>query len=107
MGLFNALQIFIIMKTKICIKCKCEKQLFEFPQRKDSIDGRRNECKVCRKPVKSNKKYDYGKDYFKQHSKKYREANPKSKERLEENVAVLKEFTSNLEAMLNGRIVVN
>jgi len=76
LGLFNALQIFIIMKTKICIKCKCEKQLFEFPKRKDSIDGRRNECKVCRKPVKSNKKYDYGKDYFKQHSKKYREANP-------------------------------
>ncbi|MGX0208813.1 hypothetical protein [Staphylococcus epidermidis] len=34
-------------------------------------------------------------------------ANPKSKERLEENVALLKEFTSNLEAMINGRIVVN
>src|SRR5699024_8010562 len=34
-------------------------------------------------------------------------ANTKSKERLEENVALLKEFTSNLEAMLNGRIVVN
>ena len=34
-------------------------------------------------------------------------ANPKSKERLEENVALLKEFTSNLEAMLNGRVIVN
>lgn len=34
-------------------------------------------------------------------------ANPKSKERLQENIALLKEFTSNLEAMLNGRIVVN
>ena len=34
-------------------------------------------------------------------------ANPKSKERLEENVALLKEFTSNLEAVLNGRIIVN
>jgi len=34
-------------------------------------------------------------------------ANPKSKERLQENVALLKEFTTNLEAMLNGRIVVN
>ncbi|RIL71331.1 DUF3102 domain-containing protein [Staphylococcus devriesei] len=34
-------------------------------------------------------------------------ANPKSKERLQENVALLKEFTNNLEAMLNGRIVVN
>lgn len=34
-------------------------------------------------------------------------ANPKSKERLKENVVLLKEFTSNLEAMLNGRIVVN
>ncbi|KFE40775.1 DUF3102 domain-containing protein [Staphylococcus agnetis] len=34
-------------------------------------------------------------------------ANPKSKERLQENVELLKEFTSNLEAMLNGRIVVN
>ena len=34
-------------------------------------------------------------------------ANPKSKERLQENVVLLKEFTSNLEAMLNGRIVIN
>ncbi|MBE7320193.1 DUF3102 domain-containing protein [Staphylococcus epidermidis] len=34
-------------------------------------------------------------------------ANPRSKERLQENVALLKEFTTNLEAMLNGRIVVN
>ncbi|MCO4347474.1 hypothetical protein [Staphylococcus agnetis] len=34
-------------------------------------------------------------------------ANPKSKERLQENVALLKEFTTNLEAMLNGRIIVN
>lgn len=34
-------------------------------------------------------------------------ANSKSKERLQENVALLKEFTTNLEAMLNGRIVVN
>ncbi|UXS57031.1 hypothetical protein [Staphylococcus delphini] len=33
-------------------------------------------------------------------------ANPKSKERLQENVALLKEFTSNLEAMISGRIVV-
>lgn len=34
-------------------------------------------------------------------------ANTKSKERLQENVALLKEFTTYLEAMLNGRIVVN
>lgn len=34
-------------------------------------------------------------------------ANTKSKERLQENVALLKEFTTNLEAMLNGRIIVN
>src|SRR5699024_234265 len=34
-------------------------------------------------------------------------ANPKSKERLEENVALLKEFTSNLEEVLNGRIIIN
>ncbi|MEW4384704.1 hypothetical protein AB1I56_10625 [Staphylococcus epidermidis] len=34
-------------------------------------------------------------------------ANSKSKERLQENVALLKEFTTNLEEMLNGRIVVN
>ena len=34
-------------------------------------------------------------------------ANPKSKERLEENVSLLKEFTSNLEAVLNGRIVID
>lgn len=34
-------------------------------------------------------------------------ANTKSKQRLQENVALLKEFTTNLEAMLNGRIVLN
>lgn len=36
------------MKTKICIKCKKEKKIYDFHVRNDSTDGFRNECKKCR-----------------------------------------------------------
>ena len=36
-----------MIKTKICTKCKEEKELFEFYVRKDSVNGFRNECKQC------------------------------------------------------------
>jgi hypothetical protein len=35
-------------KVKVCRKCKIEKWLNEFYKRKDSKDGRGNECKQCR-----------------------------------------------------------
>lgn len=35
------------MLTKICSKCKLEKTISDFPKRKTSPDGFRNECKKC------------------------------------------------------------
>ena len=35
------------MKTKICSKCKQEKDIILFSKRKDSKDGYRNICKEC------------------------------------------------------------
>jgi len=32
---------------KICIKCEIEKDLSDFSNRKDSPDGKRNDCKLC------------------------------------------------------------
>lgn len=39
------------MNTKICTKCGIEKELIEFNTRKDSKDGYRNECKLCKNRV--------------------------------------------------------
>jgi hypothetical protein len=33
--------------TKTCVKCNIEKDFSEFPKRKDSKDGYRNDCKLC------------------------------------------------------------
>jgi len=41
---------------KLCVSCKAEKPLSEFYKRKDSPDGYRNDCKVCRS-ARSLKKY--------------------------------------------------
>ena len=41
---------------KLCVSCKAEKPLSEFYKRKDSPDGYRNDCKVCRS-ARSIKKY--------------------------------------------------
>ena len=35
-------------ETKICIKCNIEKPLLEFPKRKNSKNGYRNDCKICK-----------------------------------------------------------
>lgn len=33
---------------KTCTKCKIEKPLDQFPNRKESPDGKRNDCKLCK-----------------------------------------------------------
>ena len=38
---------YIDSHNKICIHCGEEKNINEFPNRKDSIDGHRNSCKIC------------------------------------------------------------
>ena len=37
------------METKICSKCKIEKEFCEFGKNKSQKDGLRSECKICRK----------------------------------------------------------
>lgn len=55
---------------KICICCNIEKPLSDFNFRKDSPDGYRNDCKVCRK-----NNYDNNKETLKEKRKIYVEKN--------------------------------
>ena len=57
------------MKTKVCTKCKVEKELSEFHKKKDTKDGVRSQCKVCRN--EDNKKYRQRPE-VQQHEKEYR-----------------------------------
>jgi hypothetical protein len=62
------------METKICSKCKVDKDVCEFYLRKESPDGFRNECKKCL--LKNSKeKYTEKKDEKINQSKKYYESN--------------------------------
>ena len=45
------------MENKICVNCSVEKPLKEFRNRKDSKDGKRNNCKLCQS--ENNKKSKY------------------------------------------------
>lgn len=62
------------MKTKICSKCGDEKKLNEFPTRKNSKDGHRNECILCKKNIDKNY---YNKNYEKilKQAREYRKEN--------------------------------
>ena len=35
------------METKVCSKCKTEKEICEFYKRKETKDGHRSDCKCC------------------------------------------------------------
>ncbi len=43
---------------KLCVTCKAQKPLSEFYKRKDSPDGYRNDCKVCRSSTSLKKYYE-------------------------------------------------
>jgi hypothetical protein len=62
------------METKICSKCKVNKDVCEFYLRKESPDGFRNECKKCLSE-NNKKKYTEKKDEKIYQSKKYYESN--------------------------------
>jgi hypothetical protein len=67
---------------KICIKCKIEKPLADFPKRKESKDGRRGHCIACEKLRK----------------KEYRLRNPNSdKEYIVKNVDKLRKYRRSLQ----------
>jgi len=44
--------------VKLCVTCKAQKPLSEFYKRKDSPDGYRNDCKVCRSATSLKKYYE-------------------------------------------------
>lgn len=82
------------MEKKICSKCKIEKEICEFNTRKDSKDGRRNECKICW--------YSKGRDYITKHPQKKQEYNKRWLSKVPE---YHKEFYSkNKEYFLEKRI---
>jgi hypothetical protein len=64
---------------KLCVTCKAEKPLSEFYKRKDSPDGYRNDCKVCRSARSLKNHYDdheAGKERLRQAYEKRKVANP-------------------------------
>lgn len=78
---------------KKCIKCLIEKELSEFSKRKASLDGTRNECKLCTSLAtlsKKGEKREYDKAYHlknsKQKSTRAREWYINNKERALANV---------------------
>jgi 5-methylcytosine-specific restriction endonuclease McrA len=70
------------METKVCSSCKEIKQLNEFYKSRSSSDGYQNECKLCDKLRKKNKRVDDEvfrtkvSTYNKQYSKAQYAANP-------------------------------
>lgn len=64
---------------KLCATCKAEKPLSEFYKRKDSPDGYRNDCKVCRSARSLKNHYadhEAGKERLRQAYEKRKAANP-------------------------------
>ena len=55
---------------KVCVVCNNSKPLSEFYKRKDSPDGYRNDCKLCRRSV-SSKNYYTDQDLGKQKRREY------------------------------------
>ena len=70
------------MNTKICSKCKKEKDLGEFTKSKTSKDGLRSRCKSCR--AEDSREYNQRQDVRIAHNKYCREYTnlPENKERL-------------------------
>ena len=69
------------METKICSKCKVEKDICEFSRKKSNHPNTRSECKECNK-IEGKKYRENNKEKTLNRSKKYREDN---KETLKEN----------------------
>lgn len=62
--------IFIIMKSKICTKCGCNKSLSDFRKNKNTKDGLRTECKACSKSMNKNY-YENNKEKVKETTKNW------------------------------------
>ena len=64
---------------KLCVTCKAQKPLSEFYKRKDSPDGYRNDCKLCRRSVSSENYYvdqDLGKQKRREYYARLKAENP-------------------------------
>ena len=59
---------------KKCKTCGENKDFSEFHKKKDSIDGLRKNCKICR-AIKAKEDYSINKEYHRQYKKEYRKDN--------------------------------
>ena len=72
--------------NKICIYCKENKKLDEFPNRKGSKDGKRNDCKICNKKrmkIRKKKFRDANLEYCKAQEKISRDKNRETRKKYE------------------------
>ncbi len=87
------------MLTKICIKCKIEKDIFDFYKTKAYKDGYCARCKDCK--IKDDKKYyQKNKEKIKKYNKKYRNEHKEKvkqceKEYRQNNKEKIKEYRDN------------
>jgi len=110
------------VKTKVCTKCGEEKLLTTeyYEKRKDSKDGFRNQCRICRKTLTKEYRKKYNKEYWKKNKEKLSESNKqyrsknrdillkKMKERRIKNIDLYKErdkkyYEQNREYILKQR----
>jgi len=84
---------------KICIKCKLEKTLEEFPKRKGNRDGRSGTCYVCdneRKRAHDAKKRQENPELYaetrRRYSKEWAEANREKRRATDRKVALKRKF---------------
>jgi len=91
---------------KNCSKCGELKSLSEFNKRKDSIDGTRNQCKICRNKVvnecRMSKSYD-----IKEYNREYKKLNKEKRRIYESNkrkISVIYKLKTNLRTLIGNSI---
>jgi len=70
--------------TKICVKCNIEQSIDNYNKEKNTKDGLRGECKLCRKAYRDgrkNKNKEYYLKYYQEHKQDYRQRTKKFREK--------------------------
>jgi len=83
------------METKICSKCKIEKDVCDFGKNKLKSDGLQPNCKLCRK-IETSSYYKTNSEKIKLKVKEYRNNNPEKVSKLKKNI-----YEKNKEYYLN------
>jgi len=90
--------------TKVCRMCKEEKLVGEFNERKGSVDGYRNDCKICQLKVsmENPKRKDNKKKYYQKYKEKIKERSKRwYKENRKEALDNKKEYAKNNRGIIN------